>query len=416
MGKESPATETKDRKKTLYRRDINKGYMILYLAVILVIVLGGVLLYFLEGGFSLVELIQNIVGNLMGVFGAFLVFDIAHEKLSKDSYAGEVSEQILDTLMYHPEAMELYENEQKKKFVNAFIQSIVEDSDASEMIVSYLDNYLLTAEDFEKEEKKITEKDCRIRTEFSYRFVLDAKRSSAFSDLCAPIDPEKNRDPYFYVQEELNYKTKYLSEKGNNLNQNELTIGYIYDSAGLDRFLRGNEHGKNNSLLTNCIFRESLDIDEADRKMFEECGEDKEKLIVLVKKMFRPHLNIDRFKGVVTDVEVIRDVGLFVKFSVGHDTGALEHSVDIVFHMPKKWDTLVEVVLVEPTKEPMISISYEEDEMDVEMYSFLNKSEASSYDNTYESENGVYSISLTGEWVFPISGVVFPVKRKAGTD
>ncbi|MCD7805758.1 MAG: hypothetical protein LUH19_00260, partial [Lachnospiraceae bacterium] len=303
MGEQSSGTEIKDKKRTLYRRDINKGYLILYLVVMLAIILGGVILYFLEGGFSFVELLQNIVGNLMGVFGAFLVFDIAHEKLSKDSYAGEVSEQILDTLMYHPEAMELYENEQKKKFVNAFIQSIVEDPDASEMIVNYLDSYLLTAEDFEKKEKKITEKDCRIRTEFSYRFVLDARRSSAFNRLRALADKEP--DPYFYVQEELNYKTKYLSQKGNNLSQNEVTLGYIYDSAGLDRFLRGNEHDKNDSLMTNCIFRESLDIEEADREMFEKCAKDKQELIELVKNMFRPHLVIDRCKGEITDVTVI---------------------------------------------------------------------------------------------------------------
>ncbi|MCD7807297.1 MAG: hypothetical protein LUH19_08165, partial [Lachnospiraceae bacterium] len=138
----------------------------------------------------------------------------------------------------------------------------------------------------------------------------------------------------------------------------------------------------------------------------------KEELIDLVKNMFRPHVVIDRCKGEITDVTVISGVGLFVKFLVGHDTTALEHSVSIVFHMPKKWNTIVEVVLVEPTKEPKISVSYEEDVMDVEMYSFLNKSEASAYDNTYESENGVYGISLTGEWVFPISGVVFPVKRR----
>lgn len=59
--------------------------------------------------------------------------------------------------------------------------------------------------------KDLIEKDCRIRTAFSYRFVLDTERTSAFSELKAPI--VEGIDPYFYIQEELNYKVKYLSGK-----------------------------------------------------------------------------------------------------------------------------------------------------------------------------------------------------------
>ena len=68
---------------------------------------------------------------------------------------------------------------------------------------------------------------------------------------------------------------------------------------------------------------------------------------------------------------------------------------------------------MEPTKDPQISISYNEDAMDVEMYSFLNKGDASSYDNTLEEENGVYSIALSNEWVYPMSGTVFFIRKDA---
>ncbi len=50
--------------------------------------------------------------------------------------------------------------------------------------------------------------------------------------------------------------------------------------------------------------------------------------------------------------------------------------------------------------------------MDVEMYTFLNKGETSAYENTSENENGIYSIALTEDWIFPISGVTFSVGRK----
>lgn len=405
---ENGDTSKKSEKKS-YRRDINKGYIILYLGVFAFIVLGEIVLFFLGEDFSIKELAKDMIGNLMGVFAAFLVFDVAHEKLSKDSYASEVSEQILDTLMYHPEAMELYENDQKKVFVNAFIGSIVDDSDAADMINNHLNSYLLTGKDF-AEKKNLTEKDCRIRTAFSYRFVLDTERTSAFSALRAPI--VDGMDPYFYMQEELNYRVKYLAPKGNYTDRQEVKIGFIYDNAALDRFLRGNKSEQNDELLKNCLFRESLDIEEEDKQMFFELSNNKEELISLIKSMFRPHLNIDRCRGEIVDVKVIPESGVIIVFNVKHDVHAMEHMIDIVFHIPKKWNTVVEVALVEPTKEPRISLSYNEDAMDVEMYTFLNKGESSSYENTSENENGVYSISLSGEWVFPISGVVFPVRRK----
>lgn len=277
---ENGDTSKKSEKKS-YRRDINKGYIILYLGVFAFIVLGEIVLFFLGEDFSIKELAKDMIGNLMGVFAAFLVFDVAHEKLSKDSYASEVSEQILDTLMYHPEAMELYENDQKKVFVNAFIGSIVDDSDAADMINNHLNSYLLTGKDF-AEKKNLTEKDCRIRTAFSYRFVLDTERTSAFSALRAPI--VDGMDPYFYMQEELNYRVKYLAPKGNYTDRQEVKIGFIYDNAALDRFLRGNKSEQNDELLKNCLFRESLDIEEEDKQMFFELSNNKEELISLIKK------------------------------------------------------------------------------------------------------------------------------------
>lgn len=108
-----------------------------------------------------------------------------------------------------------------------------------------------------------------------------------------------------------------------------------------------------------------------------------------------------------------KDFGLLITFRVEHDQTAMEHDVSLIFHMPKRWDSIIEVALVEPTKDPQISISYNEDAMDVEMYSFLNNGDSSSYDNTLEEENGVYSIALSNEWVFPMSGAVFFVRKDA---
>lgn len=67
-----------------------------------------------------------------------------------------------------------------------------------------------------------------------------------------------------------------------------------------------------------------------------------------------------------------------MRFDVGHDITAKEHVVRIIFHMPRKWDSLLEIVLVDPTKAPKIFVSYQEDTMEVDMFSFLSKCEESS--------------------------------------
>ena len=412
---------TKDKKvndhdekqqKRINNQNKKLGYILLYVGVFILIVLGEIFLFVSDPDASLMDLLKDTVGNLMGVLAAFLVFDIAHEWMSKESYASEISEQILDTLMYHPEAMELYENDQKKVFVNAFIGSIVKDEDAAEMLENHLETYLLTPEDF-RTKPHLSAGDCRIKTAFSYRFVLETERTQAFQTLRS----DANNDPYFYVQEELNYTVKYLDQKGNNMNSEFVKIGLIYDNGGLDAFLRSSKNGEEREVFKNCIFREILDIVPEDKAIFHELQDEAHsaELVKLAHRMFRPHLTIDRTKGELYSVEVGnykgRDYGLLFTFKVAHDQNATEHDVSLIFHMPKRWDSIIEVALVEPTKDPQISISYNEDAMDVEMYAFLNKGDASSYDNTLEEENGVYSIALSNEWVYPMSGTVFFVRK-----
>ncbi|MCR4599930.1 MAG: hypothetical protein K5678_12980 [Acetatifactor sp.] len=412
---------TKDKKvndhdekqqKRINNQNKKLGYILLYVGVFILIVLGEIFLFVSDPDASLMDLLKDTVGNLMGVLAAFLVFDIAHEWMSKESYASEISEQILDTLMYHPEAMELYENDQKKVFVNAFIGSIVKDEDAAEMLENHLETYLLTPEDF-RTKPHLSAGDCRIKTAFSYRFVLETERTQAFQTLRS----DANNDPYFYVQEELNYTVKYLDQKGNNMNSEFVKIGLIYDNGGLDAFLRSSKNGEEREVFKNCIFREILDIVPEDKAIFHDLQDEAHsaELVKLAHRMFRPHLTIDRTKGELYSVEVGnykgRDYGLLFTFKVAHDQNATEHDVSLIFHMPKRWDSIIEVALVEPTKDPQISISYNEDAMDVEMYAFLNKGDASSYDNTLEEENGVYSIALSNEWVYPMSGTVFFVRK-----
>lgn len=394
-----------DAQKIIRKRTKNYGFTILYLAVFIMIVIGEAILFVMDENATLWNLFQGMLENLVGVLAAFLVFDIAQEKLNKDTYAAEISEQILETMMYNPEIIDLYENDQKKTFINSFVKSVVKDDDMNEMIRSYLKNYLLSKNDL-MDNKDVKARDCRIRTAFSYRFVLESERTNAFKSLPTTSEQES----YFFVQEELNYTVKYLTDKGSKLSGKQVRFGLVYDNRILDGVLR-DSHSYN--AFANCIFRENLEIEDID-KAYIESKETKQEDIL---KIFRPYIVIDGNKGINATVEIARDAsgkayGIVFVFDIEYDRESTMHDVGIIFHMPKKWNSILEVCIVDPTKDPMISLSYNEDHMDIEMYSFLNKNDNSSVDNSLEADNGIFSISISNEWVFPISGMAFHIKRK----
>ena len=79
--------------------------------------------------------------------------------------------------------------------------------------------------------------------------------------------------------------------------------------------------------------------------------------------------------------------------------------------MPKKWGTLFEITLVDPTRSPRIIFDFDPDTMEVSMYSYLNKGDESN-GGAYEERNGIYDVSINDEWIYPKSGIVFMVNKK----
>ena len=414
------------RTKTYRKKNITLNYVILYLIVFLFVILLFIFHIRMNPN-NKIDSIKDyitafgdeVLGNLVGVLASFLIFDVIHNKITKDAYAAEASQQIFDTLMYHPDAMKLYDDEHKKEFVKSFIRSTADSKTAADMIINRFEAYLRTKEDF-KNNSNIGENECRIRTSFNYDFKLDRERSMAFSELKA----EKENDPYFYVQEMLSYHVEYLHEKGNNLDSKYVKIGLIYDNALLDRFLRGdnrsNDKGNGSNKireeLSNMIFRENLDIEQVDKEQFAVLSNHPEELKKLVESMFRPVVSIDGKRGDLIGVELgvaeKEPFGLIVTYEVSHDITANEHDINVIFHMPKRYGSVLEVALVEPTKDPKVSLSYNEDFMNIEVFSFLNVGESSAVENTLEDNNGVFQVDIQDEWVCPISGIVFLVKKK----
>lgn len=383
--------EAKDKnvfKEQINRQNIDKSYMILYVSVFALVVVGEVLLLWLDPGETPLGLLKDTLGNLMGVLAAFLIFDIFHEKMTKDSYAEEMSQNIMGTIMGKPEMIEPFNPEQRREFLYATLTSFTKDKEVSDLLMSNINDYIKGG------------KSWKIRTEYTYDFELFPKMPKSCDFLSDP-------DQYFYVQEKLNYKIRCLSDQMA-IKEGKFRVGFMFDNGGLDSALR--EKKSEDDDYSDCIFREGLNLLPKDVEQFKRWAmEGGNKLKEMFEQIFRLDVQIDREQVELASVHV-NDKGIFATMKCRH---AIENSyvVRIIFYMPKKWDTLIEVVFVDYTHAPKVFISYNEEEMDVEMTPFLSKGEESCAEVAHAKRNGVFDISLNNEWIFPISGMVFMVKR-----
>lgn len=331
------------------------------------------------------NVLVSIIINLSGLLPTILLFNVFYEKISRDAYGIEVSNKITETLMSTPETLELFTEVQRQNFINSTISSIVKDEDVTEMVCDNLKNYLTRDVLYQ------------IRKEYNYDFELNTNLPKVYKKYFKYVEN------YFYIQEKLRFKVKILFPDHNNINKEEVKVGFVYNNQYLDSALREYDEFK------GCIFYENIDLEKKDIECLNKVIEGKD----MVQKLFGLDIKIDNCKGKLKDVKLCKE-GFICVFDVEHDIKAKEHVVRILFHMPRKWDSLVEIILVDPTKAPKIFVSYQEETMNVDMISFLSKSEESSLKVAHEHLNGIYDISTNNDWVYPISGAVFRVSKKRG--
>lgn len=371
------------------RKVVIQATAILILVALVLVILGYIFLTVLCG-YKFSDLVSDIVGNLIGVLAAFLLFDILYNKLTQDAYARETSQQITKTLMGEPEILDLFSEDDKKNFIKTTITSLVKDEDAVDMLVTNMEKYFDGV------------KEARIRKSFDYTINLDPKLTSEYIDAKFP-EAEK----YYLIDEELKFNIKYLSEKDKNYTGEVVCIGFAYDKKSLDAGLLENGHDED---FSRCIFNEDLVINAKAVEFINKLPSNQVRDVISA--LFMPILRIDNSEdGEDQDVlEVERKSnGIILKFKLDYDKMADEHDVSIYFKMPRLWDSIFEVTLVDPTKEPHIKMKYRAG-MDVTMYSYLNK-ENQANSGACIRRAGLYDIAIKGEWIYPKSGVVFHIKK-----
>lgn len=208
-----------------------------------------------------------------------------------------------------------------------------------------------------------------------------------------------------YNQEKLYYKIKYLSEKANNTRTNYIRLGFSFHNSDLDNALR--ERSSLDNFLTIAFsVSSSIFFPRMYRSSAQPLPTSRSSSSYL-RSICRSTASADNWRMSSSATWV------WCVFKVDHDPTDLEHMIRIIFHMPCVWNSPLEVALVDPVRAPKISLSYPEDIMQVDMFSFLSKGEESSLEVAHEQLNGIYDIALSIDWVYPISGMIFTVNRKA---
>ena len=181
------------------------------------------LVKYIVSGLDLASLFDDIIANILGILPPIILFNFLYEYLTKEHVADEMTEQITQTLMSNPQAIDLFDEQPKKEFVRATIQTLVGEEEC-EMVYGVVEPYL--------------SQHYNIRRFFRYSITLrDYTDNSLFP-----------ADRYLRVYEYLKYKKHYI---GDNTLGRQFQIGFFVDNGELDKELHGQSY----------LFRENLTLD-----------------------------------------------------------------------------------------------------------------------------------------------------------
>ncbi|HIW74370.1 MAG TPA: hypothetical protein H9684_08595 [Firmicutes bacterium] len=322
-------------------------------------------------GVDLASLFDDILANILGILPPIILFNFLYEYLTKEHVADEMTEQITQTLMSNPQAIDLFDEQPKKDFVRATIQTLVGDEE-SEMVYGVVEPYL--------------SQHYNIRRFFRYSITLRDYTDN-------PLFPS---DRYMRVYEDLKYKKHYI---GDNTLPPRFQLGFFVSNAELDRELH----------KQTFLFRENLTIDEAELRAMA-AWSDEEKRAFAEKEMSL-RIFIDDLPCTLEHV-VIDPNGILVDLSSRHNAGKQELKIEVMFNMPqRKGYSEFLVSINEPTYSPNIQLSYPESTMQVTMFPFLNDGDECLVQNAMRN-TGSCDIYLQEKWIYPMSGVVFIVQDK----
>ena len=390
-----------------------RNYMILYLvtgAVFLVLAIRSLLM----NDFDVGALLDDLFGNMMGAIPALLLFDIFYQKLNEENDAAESTKRFTDAIMSNPDNMALFKEDQRKAFLRSNISSFHDDQDVREMLACRMEPYLDGAS---------AKAYSAIRTRFNYDITLSDTPTSEVGLL-----REGSSGNYYYMQQKLSYKIKYMSWAQNREIGEVFYVSFPFGNKNVDESLRKVQRAREQeNAEPKVIFTESLDLAQVDIDMLVDLYGDENDVegsrLFLERFKAATHLSVKVNSESATIEEArIDENGILVICRRAQELNRIAegtseedfvvYDIRVVFGIPRLWGYPLAIFMMDPTKAPKISVSYPPETMDVDMSAYLTTGEESAIKNVYEQENGLYDVSISSEWMYPVAGMVFAVNRK----
>jgi hypothetical protein len=225
-----------------------------------------------------------------------------------------------------------------------------------------------------------------IRTKF--RYEIDINEGFRFRGL--DIDEEK----YYELSETFSYSKKFLKGAPDKV----FWLSFVTNLDELDSALRDE----------NFFFSENLLMDREDVKLLSALTDEEKEEFYL--STMRAKINING--AVLSPVKVLIDEsGVFAKYEMTEEILNVSDTFDVKirFRIPQKMgDGYFFASISEPTYSPFIRFDYPEDVFDVTMIPFLNRSVTAKETKIFDGQR---ELSVDGEWVLPVSGVIFLINR-----
>ncbi len=225
-----------------------------------------------------------------------------------------------------------------------------------------------------------------VRTKYRYEIDIGGEFDFPFDGV--------DEDKYYKLTESFSYSKTFLSDKPSG----EFWIGFITSLDELDSALKN----------ASFFFSENLLIDRAEMERLTSLDEEEKTRFYL--SSMRAKLNIN---GSVLSPEtvLIKESGIFAKY-LPSDALLSPDTLDakIYFRIPQRNESGYFFASInDPTYSPFISFTYPEDEFDVQMIPFLNRSVTSKDTKIFD---GLRELSIEKEWVMPVSGAVFLITKE----
>lgn len=369
--------DKKEKNKVLRHRSKKHAVIMLATAtaiIWLVLLLVKVIVSHANGeSLDFMGILDGIWDNILGILPPIILIDFVFEFVTQDYVSEEISEQITGTLMSNPDTIRLFDDETKRSFLNATIDSLaVHGENEAEMAENAIAPYLQGRYNLKKY--------------FIYNITLRD------DPVCQLFDTPD----YITVNETLSYEKYFIASEPLG---SVFSIGFFTSNSDLDKYLRGQTF----------LIREGLTIrqEELDRL----CAMSDEEKIRFVTNDMRLKVYLARSRCEITEV-IIDQGGILVTLRSDHTITENMVFIDCAFCMPRlKTEKIFLAAITEPTYSVNIRFDYPRSAYKVEMFPFFNDTEDALVE---EADRGVGScdIHLRDKWIYPMSGVVFYIEKK----